>query len=98
MAANAATVYVYRQIFQEDFLKEAQAKEPDPTIFQKIGFVMAMQAEKKDIGDLMKLTQKDFFVWLSQFGPMDLLECSNEIMNLYLGQGKQLSVPKSEGD
>ena len=45
VAANAASPYIFKQIFHEDFLKKIQEKDPDEDIFQKMFFVMASQAK-----------------------------------------------------
>lgn len=98
MVANAASCYVYRQLFKEDFLLKAQEKTPDPDIFQKMGFVMAKQAETNKMSDLMKIPIDEYYEWLMQFEPLDVITAAGEISNLYMGQSEQLSVPKTEGD
>lgn len=98
MAANAASPYIFRQLFKEDFLKKLQEKEPDPDIFQKMGYVMAKQAETSKMSNLMKLTVDGFYDWLTQFEPLDILEATGEISTLYLSQTEGLSVPKEKGD
>ena len=98
MVANAASCYVYRQLFKEDFLLKTQEKTPDPDIFQKMGFVMAKQAETNKMSDLMKIPIDEYYEWLMQFEPLDVITAAGEISNLYMGQSEQLSVPKTEGD
>lgn len=97
MVANAASVYVYRSIFKEDFLVKAQDKNPDPDIFQKMGFVMAKQAETNKMSELMNITIDEFYDWLVQFEPLDILTAAGEISNLYMGQTEGLSTPKRKG-
>ena len=97
MVANAASVYVYRQIFKEDFLLKAQEKNPDADIFTKMGFVMAKQAQMNKMSELMAVTIDEYYDWLVQFEPLDVLNASGDISNLYMGQEMGLSTPKNEG-
>ena len=97
MAANAASPYVYKSIFHEDFLVEVQKPEVSADIFQKMGFVMAMQAKESKLSELMKINEAAFYEWLSAFEPMAVLEASGEISNLYMGQTKKTSSPKKQG-
>lgn len=97
MVANAASVYVYRQIFKEDFLLKAQEKQPDADIFTKMGFVMAKQAQTDKMSELMQTTIDEYYEWLVQFEPLDVLNAAGDISNLYMGQEQGLSTPKKEG-
>lgn len=93
MIGNAATPYRYQAIFHEDYLKKVTGKEEaDPNdFFAKIGFVMAMQAEKKDMS---KINQDSFLAWLEQFEPGDVFEAVGEISDLYNGNSKGEVDPK----
>lgn len=97
MEANAASPYFYKQIFKEDFLAEVQKAEPSADLFQKMGYVMAMQGEDKKIADMLKLNDETFIKWLIQFDAMDVLIAADQISNLYFDQRKASSVPKNEG-
>ena len=97
MAANAASPFYYKEIFKEDFLLKAQETPPDVNIFVKMGFIMAKQAEKS-FSEMMKLPAEEFFTWLDQFEPMDVLNAAGEISNLYMGQTESSSIPKNEAD
>lgn len=97
MVANAASVYVYRQIFKEDFLLKAQEKHPDADIFTKMGFVMAKQAQTDKMSELMQITIDEYYEWLVQFEPLDVLNAAGDISNLYMGQEVGLSTPKEKG-
>lgn len=97
MAANAASPYVYRNIFKEDFLQKIQEKVPEADIFQKMGFVMAKQAETSKMSELMNITIDDYYGWLMEFEPLAILEAAGDISGLYMGQEKTMSVPKNEG-
>ena len=98
MVANAASPYIYKQVFHEDFLKKLQDKDPETDIFQKMGYIMAKQDELANLSDLMKLTEEGFFEWLLQFESMDVIYATDEIANIYLAQKESTSVPKNEGE
>lgn len=98
MVANAASPYIYKQVFHEDFLAGLQAKEPDTDLFQKMAYIMAKQDETSDLSELMKLTETGYFEWLMQFDAMDVLYALDEISNIYLAQKASTAVPKKEGE
>lgn len=98
LVANAASPYLYKMIFKEDFLKKLQEQEPDLDILQKMAFVMAKQAEITNMTKLAELSTDDYLEWLLQFEPMDIYNASDDIMALYMGQSRGTSVPKPEGD
>ena len=95
-AANAASPFLYRQIFHEDFLKKVQEKEPDVEIIQKMFFVMVSQAEKPT-AEVLKLTVEDYIEFLEQFDPMDIITDGGNISEFYFRQAKTTSVPKGKG-
>jgi len=95
MLANGISAFVYWDVFHEDFILQSQKPEVSPHIFEKLGFVFAKQAEiGGDWEKLTKLSQKDFYEWMSQFEPMDVLNASDEIMQLYVQQSGGGSKPK----
>ena len=96
MAANALSPYLFKQVFRDDFLKEVQKPEPDADLFVKMGFIFAKQAEINDLTKLTKLNEADFFKWLQEFEPLDVLLASGEISGLYYTQAESSSVPKNE--
>lgn len=98
MVANAASPYIYKQVFHEDFLAKLQAQEPETDLFQKMAYIMAMQNEISDLSELMKLTEQGFYEWLIQFDSMDVLYSIEDISNIYLAQKATSSVPKKEGE
>lgn len=98
LLANAASPYIYKQVFHEDFLAAVQADTPDPDIFQKMGFIMAMQAENQNMADLMKLNIDSFYEWLVQFDAMDVIFATEDISNIYLKQTVGTSSPKKEAE
>lgn len=95
MLANAASPYLYNQLFHEDFLQILQ-NNPQANVFEKMGYVMAMQASMS-IEELFRgLKIEDFYKWLSGFEPMAILNASKDIAELYAGQEVQLSSPKAK--
>jgi len=93
MLANAASSWRYSQCFHEDFLKATQnSDETEATnIFERLGYVMARQAEK---GDLSKLSEEDFYVWLEQFDASDYTDALADIADLYTATEKATADPK----
>lgn len=98
MVANAASPYIYKQIFREDFLKKIREPDPDPDLFQKMGYVMMKQAEVKGMPELMKLNIDGYYEWIMQFNPMDILAASDKISEIYLAQTVSGAIPKNEGE
>lgn len=98
LVANAASPYLYKMIFHEDFLKKLQEQEPDLDIIQKMTFVMAKQAELSSMTALCELSKEDYLEWLIKYDPMDVFNAANDVMNLYMGQTQGTAVPKTEGD
>lgn len=98
MVANAASPYLFKEIFHIDFLKEAQAEQPDVSLFEKMGFVMAKQAEGLSHKDFLKLDASAYIDWLTGFEPLDVITAAGDISSLYMGQEKSTSVPKRKGE
>lgn len=100
MLANAASPYIYKQVFHEDLLlKFTHMKEdPDNSLGEKLGFIFAKQAEISDISELMKLDMNAFLEWLTDFDPLDIIMVSEEIADLYQQQRAVSSVPKGKGE
>lgn len=93
LVANAATPYRYKAIFHEDFLKKIKGQEEaDPNdFFAKLGYVMAMQAEKKDMS---KLSMETFYKWLEEFEPSDVFNACDGIAEVYAGNTETSTDPK----
>lgn len=100
MLANAASPYIFKQVFGEDLLlKFTQMKsEADNSIGEKLGFIFAKQAEISDSSKLMKLNMNDFLTWLADFDPLDVFMASEQIVLLYQNQKKGTSTPKKQGE
>ena len=97
MVANAATPHVYKMIFHDDLFQKFNAAEQDIEAIEKLGFVMAKQAETDKLAELMKNNEDSFYEWLIQFDFMDMMDALAGVVNLYQSQKKGTSVPKSAG-
>ena len=95
MSANAASPYFYKRVFNEDFLLKTQESPVDVFIFTKMGFIMAMTAEKS-LEDLCKLKEADFLKWCERFAPMDIMSATQDIATIYTAQERGASAPKKE--
>lgn len=99
MVADAASIYYYRKVFQEDFLKQTQAEGDNTDVFQKMGYIMAMQSKYKDSREeLQKLTYNSFIDWLTGFEPLDLILATDQIMDIYYQQAATTSKAKKKGE
>lgn len=99
LVANAASPYVYKQVFNEDFLLATTKDEPDPQLMEKMAYVMVKQAEISDISQLMKLSIEGFYEWLAGYDPMTFVngELVQELTDFYFRQAKGTATPKNEG-
>lgn len=103
MAANAASPFLYRKIFGEDFLQLIYSagdeyKNQDGAVAQ-MAYIMAMTAkmEEGEIGlqDLYGLTKDDFLMWLMSIDePMAFADAAGDIVGLYMKTTKTTSTPK----
>ena len=94
MTANAATPFRFKQAFGLDFfqmstedLTDAMAVET----YQRLGYIMAMQAAG---ADMTKLNEETFFTWLEQFDGNAMIEALTEVAAIYAGNVKQNVTPK----
>lgn len=102
LVANAASPYLYKQVFHEDYLLQSRklATEKDPSvvdataadIFIKLAYIMANQATSKDMS---RLNYDGFITWLATFEPNDVLEAINDIADVWRGQEGTTSIPKA---
>lgn len=96
MYANAMTPVIYKRIFRKDFLVESQKKDVDMTIFQELGFVMAVQAEKGTRDILDNVTIDNYYEWLEGFEALDIIGNVTDIFALYSNQTVSTSVSKKK--
>lgn len=106
MKATAATPPLFKRIFSFDLLKtlaklqgfdELGEEEQidsglDATeLISKLGFIMAMQAEKADFS---KMNIENYYSWLDEFDVNSINPA--EIMNIYLGNTQTTVDEKKE--
>ena len=98
--ANGATPLRYKQVFHKDLLKffDSASKEGVDDAFatetvMELSFIMAIQAKG---GDLSKLTQEEYYEWLSMFEANDIPQTASDIIDVYMGNTKTDSELKKE--
>lgn len=101
MLANGATPIRYKMIFGKDLISEFNEAQKDAVkamdSLPELAFIMAKAAEAKEgKSDLNCLNQDIYVTWLEQFGPMDILNASDQIVNLYTGNMETRSEPKKK--
>lgn len=93
-AANAATPFRYKQIFQKDLLQilgnEEKAQQEGVEAVTQLAYIMAKQAEK---ADMAKLSNDDFITWLEGFSAMAFVENAEEILNVYMDSTSTTAAP-----
>lgn len=94
--ATGTTPVYYNQIFHADFFTESQVMGEGKEgltidVFTKLAFVMAKQAEGKD---MTKVNESQFYKWLDEFEPMDLPNAMTEIVDFYMSNTKGTAKPK----
>ena len=93
-AANAATPFRFKQVFQKDLLQilgnEEKAEKEGVDAVTQLAFIMAKQAEK---ADMAKLTTDEFLAWLEDFSAMAFVENAEDILNVYMDQTQNTSTP-----
>lgn len=96
LAANAATPFRFKQLFNEDLLKifhqGSQSEENQMMIADvvtKLAFIMNRQAEGADMN---KISMDDFYSWLEDYEPMDFIMVSQDVIEAYM----QSAMPSIE--
>ena len=100
LVANAASPLIFKQLFHEDFLSEVNGADTGKCVelFQKMAFVMIKQAEIIDIKSLMELSIDDYYAWLVELEPMEIVSNIKEIKKVYFGNTIKNSHPKKRAD
>lgn len=101
MLANGATPLRYKLVFKKDIIKELQLAENDYSkvtdSMPELAFIMAKQAEASSgNADLNVLDFNMYMAWMEQFGPMDLVLASDDIIDLYMGNTETSTEPKKK--
>lgn len=94
LAANAATPFRYKQVFQRDLLQilgnEKKAEEEGVEAVTQLAYIMAKQAEGVDMN---KLTFDEFIAWLEGFSAMAFIEAAEDIVNAYMETTQTSATP-----
>lgn len=101
MLANGATPIRYRMVFGKDIITEFQNVEKDTgkaaSSVTELAFIMNKAAEaQENKSALTTMNQETFVEWLEQFEPLDITMASEDIVDLYMGNGKGLSEVKKK--
>ena len=93
---NALTPILYRKVFKTDFIREMQAirsgknSEGLAEFFPKVAFIGFSQNEYN-----YKMTEEDFYKWLSDFGSLDFMNAAPDILSLIVNQEESTSKQKN---
>ena len=106
MLCNAATTFIYKRVFGNDFLMIVgtnyvgadgkQKTDINTNAIKELGYVMHMQTQKTFKELLDTSTEEDCVMWLSEFEASDFDNALNDIMNLYNKQQKTTVTPKKK--
>lgn len=97
LTANGQSPVLFRKVFHKDFLQERVDNQKDNgaimEIYGRMAFIMQMQHEKNQ-ADLLKLTEGDYWDWLTTLCGADIENHFAEISAIYEGNEAPLSDPK----
>lgn len=98
LAANAATPFRFKQLFQKDLLRIFNDSQKDDAemigladTVTELAFIMNSQAEGKD---MKNLSLDEFYSWLEDYEPMDFIVKEQDIINVYLSSTQTTATPK----
>lgn len=79
---NGLTTVAYNKVFNKDLMRIIEKADKMPlTTLSELAFIANMQAEKKG-SDLMRLSEADFYEWVSQFEVMPETEFTDIMTSL----------------
>lgn len=103
LLANAATPIRYKMVFGDDLMvafNQMDSKKRDTgeilNVVSQLAYIMNRQADC-DKRELATMSKESFIEWLEDFGPMDLVNASKDIIEMYLGTTGTTSTPKKAG-
>lgn len=100
MLANGATPIRYRMVFGKDLIQEMQAAGGEGSrgidAISELAYIMAMAADGNQ--DMNRLNQEMYITWMEGFGPMDVTNSADDIINLYVGNTRTNSKSKKNKD
>lgn len=92
LAANAATPFRFKQLFNTDLLKifkhstENEADQMDlADVITQLAYIMNRQAEGADMNGI---SMDDFYSWLEDYEPMDFVTVGDKVIDAYLSSAK----------
>lgn len=93
LEANAATPIRYRNTFKKDLLTQISEGTREngvemtvaSEVAPELAFIMAMSAQKADMNGL---NETKWLEWLEQFGPMDVVNATEQIFSVYFGDAE----------
>lgn len=103
LEAVATISLIMKRLFKvntfSEFEKLGEAKsgmiDESMDLIMELAFVMAKQAECKDIKTMLSLTEEDYFEWLMQFDALDFVDPAKDIINVYLGSKSSEATAKN---
>ena len=100
LAANAATPFRFKQLFGDDLLRlfqeSTENKEKEITLSEtvtQLAFIMNRQAEGVNMNTL---SLDEFYAWLENYEPMEIVLVGQEIINTYLSSAQTSVVAKKK--
>ena len=102
MLSMASVDVYYRQIFKEDPIKFLARKDRDEAdainFFNRMAYVMAEFAEKRDGREMAKLNEVTYTEWLCGFERNDLINALPAVQLTYEGQSLTDTTAKKNKD
>lgn len=96
LLANGATPIRYRQVFHKDLIAKMNTEmvaDDVSDMASELAFIMAKSAEGAKMNDL---SIDKYVEWLEQFEVFDVVNASEDIFNVYIGQDVSTSTPKKK--
>lgn len=96
LLANGATPIRYRQLFHKDLIsKMNEGTNADDALemASELAFIMAKSAEK---ADMSTINAEMYYEWLEQFETLDIVQASEQIFSVYVGQETTTSTAKKK--
>jgi len=94
VAANAATPFRYKQVFNQDLFavlgNEEKAEQEGVEVVMRLAYIMHNQAENADMN---KLNEDDFITWLEGFSAMAFVNSAEDVINAYMDSTVGTATP-----
>lgn len=96
LLANGATPIRYRQLFHKDIITQMNGgtnADDAVEMASELAFIMAMSANK---ADMTTLNMDAYYEWLEQFETFDIVQASEDIFAVYVGQEVTTTTAKKK--